>query len=197
MTSELDSWECLWNARVSAIESVLGKTDGMVGHATIPFDAGFDLGGAADILYFRNFVSGVVSVTSELIGCEDQILSTLGNYELAICHRNDDPWGTGLISKLAYYTFDVALNPGETMDIRSAVPASSSISALLFLELARFEVLGKNAGILLCIGITDAELSMCRSGQYIQVENLMRENGIYPYTDLYRESLTFNQSNSG
>src|SRR5262249_21643937 len=171
------------------MEAVLGKMDEMVGHATIPFDLGADIGGAADIVCFRNHVPGMLSVTSELIGRDDQRLNALGNYELAVCHRDDEQWGPNLISRLAHYTLRAELNPGETMDVGPSVPGGSTITALMFLELARFEVLGRRAGILLCIGITADELAGCRAGHARRVETALREKGIYPYTDLVRPSV--------
>ena len=41
-----DDWQKWWDARVAAMESVLGKSDDMVGHALIPFDMGAEIGGA-------------------------------------------------------------------------------------------------------------------------------------------------------
>ena len=50
-----DSWTAWWNARLAAMESILGESDDIVGHATIPFFVGADLGGATDIVYFRHY----------------------------------------------------------------------------------------------------------------------------------------------
>jgi Suppressor of fused protein (SUFU) len=178
-----------WDARMAAMEGVFGKSSEMVGHATIPFDLGVEMGGAADIVYFKNFVPGVLSVTSELIGRDNQVPNALGNYELAICHRDDEAWGPELISVLSYYTLDHAINPGETMDISSAAPAGSRIAALLFLELARFSVLERDAGVLLCIGISGDELAACHKSRAEQVEVALRKGGIYPFTDFGRDSV--------
>src|SRR3990172_4485853 len=131
-----DEWEQWWNARVAAMESVLGETDEILGHAPVPFDFGPENGGAADIVFFRHHLDGIVYVTCELIGRDDTIPNTLGNYELMICHRDDEHWGSNLISQLANYTLEAELNPGDTMDIGPAAPEGSSISALLFFEYA-------------------------------------------------------------
>ncbi len=184
-----DSWQVWWDARVMAIEDVLGKSENIVGHAVIPFHLGADLGGAADIIYFRHHVPGRISVTAELIGCEDQVPNDLGNYELMICHRDDERWGPSLICRLAYYTLEAELKPGDTMDIGPAAPEGSTIVALLFLEYARFKVRGKKAGLLLCLGITADELAVCRQGQCAEVERALKKEGVYPYTDLYRKSV--------
>jgi hypothetical protein len=188
-----DEWSAWWDGRIAAMEQLLGPMHDLVGHATIPFDVGPDLGGAADIIYFRTAVPGVVSVTAELIGRDDQMLNSLGTYELAICHRNADPWGANLISRLAYYTLRAQLNPGDTMDIGSVCPEGSSIEALLFQEFGRFTVRGRDAGLLLCIGITGDELALCRQGQRKreQVESALKAQGVFPFTDLNRDSVVW------
>ena len=184
-----NEWQEWWDARVAAIEGVLGKSEDVVGHAAIPFHLGGDIGGAADIIYFRHHLPGRVSVTSELIGCEDQVPNDLGNYELMICHRGDEEWGPNIICKLAYYTLEAELKPGDTMDIGSAAPKGSAIAALLFLDYGRFKVRGTKAGLLLCIGITADELESCRKGRRADVEQALKKAGVYPYTDLYRQSV--------
>lgn len=185
----LDEWHEWWDERVAAIDRVLGPHDGMVGHARIPFEVGVELGGAADIIYYRQHVPGMVAVTSELIGRDDQVPNEFGNYELMVCQRDDVDWGAELISRLAYYTLEAELNPGDTMDIGSATPDGSSIVALLFFDYARFEVRGRHAGLLLCIGITQDELDACQSGRRAEVEQALRAAGVYPLTDLFRESV--------
>lgn len=177
-----------WDDRLTAMEAAFGKSDGMVGHAVVPFRFGFEAGGAADILYFRNHFEGVVTATCELIGEDSQIRNSLGNYELAVCQRQDGIWGASLISKLAYYTLDASLEPGDTMEIGSPTPGST-ISALLFAEFARFPVRGRRAGVLLCMGITASELAACRQGKREQVEAALHNSGAYPFTDLHRKSV--------
>lgn len=182
-------WSEWWDARVAALETVLGPCDEIVGHAAIPFDLGADMGGGADIIYFKKHVMGVVSVTSELIGRDDQAKNELGNYELMICHRDDEEWGPGLISRLAYYTLQARLNPGETMDIGEAAPEDSTTAALLFFNYGTFKVRKRNAGLLLCVGITADELKLCRAGKRDRVEQALGAAKVYPFTDLYRDSV--------
>lgn len=184
-----DDWQEWWDARVAAIETLLGKSEDIVGHANVPFEFGPDLGGGADIIYFRHHIPGQVAVTCGLIGCEEQIPNQLGNYELMICHRDKEDWGPNLISRLAYYTLESQLEPGDTMDIGPATPDRSTIAALLFQEYGRFSVRGQKAGLLLCIGITADELKVCRKGRRAEVEQAMKIAGVYPYTDWYRQSV--------
>ena len=146
------------------------------------------MGGAADVVFFRRHIPGRVSVTSELIGCDEQIPNRFGVYELMICHRDDEAWGPNLISQLAHYTLEAELNPGETMDIGPATPPGSTIAALLFLEYARFTVRGKQAGLLLCLGITKDELKVCRKGRHQEIVEALKKANVFPYTDLSRPS---------
>ncbi|MFZ5824681.1 MAG: suppressor of fused domain protein [Bacillota bacterium] len=179
-----------WDARLSAIESLLGKSEELVGHAPIPFELGPEEGGAADVIYFKEGIPGVVAVTAELIGRDDQVPNALGNYELAICHRDaDDVWGPDLISRLAYYTLEAELNPGETMEIGPAAPDGATITALMFTAFGRFQVRDRAAGLLLCIGITADELDACMNGEQERVEAALKASGVFPYTDLYRPSV--------
>jgi hypothetical protein len=175
----------LWDARLPALESVLGKVDEMVWHAHVPFDEG----GTADVVRFRHHVAGICYVTSELIGRDDQVPSTLGNYELMLCTRQESNWAADLLSRLARYTTEVDLNPGDTMDLGDATPKKSTIAAFLYLEYAKFQIQGRESGLLLCLGITADELEACQAGKRELVENELKKAGIYPFTDLYRKSV--------
>jgi hypothetical protein len=184
-----DEWNEWWDARIAAMEAVLGPCDDIVGHAAIPFDIGADNGGGADIIYFKKHVKGIVSVTSELIGRDDQVENDLGNYELMICHRDEEDWGPDLISRLAYYTLQARINPGETMDIAEAAPEDSTTAALLYFDYGTFKVRKRKAGLLLCVGITADELKLCRAGKRDKVEKALKAAKVYPFTDLYRDSV--------
>ncbi len=184
-----DEWTLWWDARIAAMETVLGKSADTVGHGMIPFQLGAEMGGAADIVYFREHLDGVIAATSELIGCDDQLPNDLGNYELMICSRQDEEWGANIICQLAHYTLQAVLNPGETMDISSAAPAGSTIAAFLFCDYGRFQVRDRNAGLLLCLGISVEELVECRAGNRPYVESALREAGVFPYTDWFREGV--------
>ena len=182
-------WMLWWEARLAAIESVLGKSHDSVGHGTIPFNHGADLGGTADIVYFHSHADGIVSVTAELIGNPNQISNSMGNYELAICCRDGDNWGPNIIGQLAHYTLETPLEPGQTMDIGPASPDGSTIDAFLFFDYGRFHVRNQDAGILMCVGITASELTACRNGDRERVASLLKLSGVYPFTDLKRDSV--------
>ncbi len=171
------------------MEEAFGKSADVVLHATVPFDFGYDAGGRADVVQFRDHIDGTVYVTCELMGRSEQIANGLGAYELALCHRTNEDWGAAVISALAYYTLDARIDPGQTMDLGASVPKGSRITAFLFDEFATIEMMGKRAGVLLCIGITSDELAACRRGQHERVLKALKSKGIYPFTDLGRRSV--------
>ena len=75
------------------------------------------------------------------------------------------------------------------MDIGPATPEGATIAAFLFCEYGRFKVLGRDAGLLLCLGITEDELSACRAGNRSHVESAIKDAGVFPFTDLFRPSV--------
>jgi len=184
-----DEWTLWWDARLAAMEGVLGTSTDTVSHGIIPFRFGVEMGGTADIIYFRNHVDGVVMGTAELIGCDNQPANEQGDYELLICSRDDIEWAQNTIAQLAHYTLESALNPGDTMDIGPATPDGSTIAAFLFVDYGRFRVRGRDAGLLLCLGITSDELEECRDGNRTHVESALKNAGVYPFTDLFRASV--------
>ena len=180
-----DEQEALWNARVEALSSVLGSPGKTVFHAVVPFY----LGGQADVIPFPGHAGGIAYATADLIGGSGQLTTEMGEYELAICHRSDDQWGPGLLSRLARYTLEARLKPGQTMDIGPAVRQPSMIEAFLFVPYGQFTVMGEQAGLLLCLGITGDELRDCRRSGCWRVLAALKENGVYPFTDLTRASV--------
>jgi hypothetical protein len=179
-------WERLWLARKNAIEAALGPSSDRVYHATVPFD----LGGRADVLEFPGYRGGVAYVTADLVGESGQQENSLGQYELMLCMREPMDWAPSILSRLAPYTLEVPLEPFETMDIGGAVLQPSSIVAFLFnepdIERNSFSALGHGFGLLLCIGITAAELAECRAGRTEDVLRALKDGGVFPFTDLRR-----------
>jgi hypothetical protein len=94
---------------------------------------------------------------------------------------------------LAKYTLEAALQPGDTMDLGDAVPEGSTIGALIFAEPDvknnQFDVRGLKAGLLLCIGITMEELNVCQQQGSDVILKKLKEQGIFPYTDLRRKTV--------
>lgn len=180
--SDADDWQRTWDARQAALEGVLGKSDGTVLHARMPFN----LGGQADVLVFRDHIRGRVVATCELLGEPSQKQNALGTFELAVAQRDDHDWGPATISHLARYTCERKVGLGNTMDLGNNFPKRSTMAGLLFAAYGRFEYAGSKAGILLCICITRDEMDACRAGQTKQVFAALKASGVYPYSDLFR-----------
>ena len=179
---------------MAALQGVFGPADDHVFHAPVPFEFGRDAGGAADVVRFRRWCDGVLYVTADLIGCDGQVETSQGPYELAIAHRTETQWGADLISRLAHYTLEAALEPDETMSIDGAVPQGSAVSALLFTKVADLDVGGVTAGVLLCVGITDDELAYAHEHEPGTLLARLKEAAVYPFTELNRASVIRGQS---
>jgi len=188
--TEEREWQKVWDARIAALTPILGKPTDTVYHATVPMN----LGGFADVLAFPGYVTGMTYVTAELTG-EDvgQLPSSLGNYELMVCFREEHSRGADLISRLARYTCEAKLEAGATMDLPDFF-RGSVIKALLFAHPSdkpvQFELLGQRCGLLLCIGITAEELAIRRASGSDALLALLKQRGVFPYTDLQRKSVT-------
>jgi hypothetical protein len=188
--SGAEHWQQSWDARVQALEGILGKCDGTVYHAPPPLH----MEGYSDVLRFRNFNSGVTYATCDLIGSRRQVPNTSGNYELMMCCREESAWAPAILSRLAKYTFDAAVHIGDTMELVHAVPSGSNLVALLFaapdVPSPTFEVQGRPASIVLCLGITSGEFSACKSHSSQVVLRMLKEKGVFPFTDLLRPPVT-------
>jgi hypothetical protein len=187
--TEESDWQKVWDARIAALVPILGKPTDSVYHATVPMY----LGGFADVLAFPSYVAGMTYATAELTG-EDvgQLPSSLGNYELMICFREDHPRGADMISRLARHTCEAKLEAGQTMDLPDFFKGSV-IKALLFAQPSekpvQFDLLGQRCGLLLCIGITAEELALKQSSGSATLLARLKQRGVFPYTVLQRESV--------
>ena len=183
-TSDND-WQKTWDARLAALQQELGKSDDKIATSPVPIY----LGGGADVLTFKKHVDGVAYVTAGLIGDGSQKQTELGEYELMMCFRGENDWAQSLLSRLAPYTFEAALKPGETMDIAPAMPKNSTITALLFVSYRQFTVNKTKAGLLLCIGITQSEMAECRTNGSDALLAKLKDTGVFPFTETQRTSV--------
>jgi hypothetical protein len=177
-----DDWEEIDTARAIALSGALGDIDDGVFHSPHPFS----LGGNADVRAFYKHIPGAAYVTTELTGKPD---ASYADYELMICHRERLDWGPNIISRLAPYTQTAYIGTNETMDIESATPKGSTITAFLFDTYKTFELFGTTFELRLCIGITKDELEYKMKTDGETLKRLLQTHGIYPYTDLFRASI--------
>jgi len=178
----------IWKLRKAALENMLGPADDRVMTSPMPIY----LGGFADVMCCSDFLPGKTYVTGGLVGLGSQQPNASGPFELMVCTRAESGWAANLISRLARYTHDAVLAPGDTMDAASAMPKGSTLAALLFvrpeLDFSAFIVDGEAAHLLLCLGITRAELGYKQKhGADAPLERL-RAAQVYPYTDPQRKS---------
>ena len=184
MASIGDQQEKISEARLEAIGKVLGTPDDEVLHSPIPIW----LGGQADVIAFSKPRKGVSYVTADLTGPPGE---SGCNYELMICARRRSNWHANLISQLAPYALENTIRSGDTMSIEPASPSGSKIVALLFHTFANFTFLKQKCDLRLCVGITKRELEFkMREGTESLIARL-KEESIYPYTDLSRNSVSF------
>jgi hypothetical protein len=181
MTDDEDDWEEIRDARVQALAQVFGHAPSGVLHAPHPFE----LGGNADVLAFP-LAAGHAYVTAELTGKPQ---ACYADYELMICHRSDETWGPNVISRLAPYTQEARIEAGESMDIDSATPAGSPITAFVFDTFAAFDLFGERFELRLCIGITGPELEFKKQHGAAPLLAALKRHGVHPFTDLDRASV--------
>jgi hypothetical protein len=179
-----------WKARVAAFESVLGPCDGTVFHVSSTLYRG----GFADVLRFRQYVAGTAYVTCNLIGNPRQLPNRWGQYDLMICTRDENDWAPVLLSRLARYTHENTIHPGDTMDLGKLGPPGSNIAALLFFRpdppAHSFKVMDAPGGLILAVGITRSEFDACRTfGSGVMVRAI-KEKEIYPFTEMRRVPVT-------
>lgn len=189
--SESNSYEpSVWKEKsLEALQELFGIAE----QETFTYEATDEEGEALDesveVVCFKSKLPGVVVTTWDRIGDDEQFANDQGNYELMICTREPSEWALHVVSQLALYTHEEPIEPGDTMDLEGALPDDSSLSALLFLDYARFKVLDRDAGLLLCIGITKDELEEYQNGDPNEFVEKLQSKGIYPYTDLQRASI--------
>jgi hypothetical protein len=173
----------------AALDRLLGPHDPEIFSSSIPIE----MGGAADVLGFRSWVSGIAYVTCDMAAQAGQAPGLWERYELMMCTREDSLWAAAAVGQLAAMTFDQPFRPGGFLDIEGDVPEGSTVTAVLFdrpdLPEGSFPIGETTCGILLCIGITSDEFEACQSEGPEGVLQKLRERHIFPFTDLKRPSV--------
>ena len=181
----------------------MGPMHDLVGHAVIPFQ----MGGAVDMYYFPNGIPGTGFATMELIQPDGKgpKPNRIGTYELVaftklnIPDKNNgagenNPFNImerrmcGTMTKIASFSFQAVLNPGETCEIPGDKEQPGI--CLVFDEYdphGRGFIIGeKKHCLLLCIEIFRKEMEYAiRNGSSSILEKL-KAQGHYPYSDLDR-----------
>ena len=177
----------LYDAFAMAAERALGPKDNAVIHAIV----GFEFGGPPDLLVFRNppGVKGIFYVTSDLLFIIRQPKNSLGRYELAICLPTEGDWARKILFKLSHATVEEVFEAGYTADITAWVAPDCPLKGLLFRGLVSFDFEGQSFGILLCIGVTRAELDFTVGHGSDELLRRLESAGVFPVTDTQRPSI--------
>jgi hypothetical protein len=181
------------------LENVLGKMHGVVGHAIIPFS----IGGAVDRYYFSNHIKGTGFATMELLNPDGfgPKSNRIGTYELVAFTKldyndnEDEPTDfnkierrfCGIFTTIGNYSSQAILNPNETIE----VPNETEDNYCLILdnykpENKEFKIGERNHHLLLCLEVFRSEMEFARKNGSEKLIQLLKEKGIYPYSDLDR-----------
>ncbi len=182
--------EDYFTSRQVALEEIFGPMDDTVKHALIPFDFGQEMGGGPHLYLYSNHISGTICTTAGMIGTP-QKQSDAGNFELMMAFPPgcETKFGENLIFQMAYYPQEASLNSGQTMGLPPQMTEGTNIDSIIFDCYRRFKVGNIEAGLMLVVGISKAELEFKMEHSGSALIQLLKDNGVYPYTDLNRQSL--------
>jgi hypothetical protein len=189
-----------YELKEKAIQHVLGKMHGIVGHAIIPFS----IGGAVDMYYFPNYIKGTGFATMELLdplGNGPQP-NDLGTYELVAFTKepynesNDTKLPFNLIERricgvfttIGSYSTQAILKPGDTCEL----PIEGEESKYLLFDnynpdKKEFMIGNRKHHLLLCMEIFRSEMDFARVTGSDKLFEMLKEKEYYPYSDLDRE----------
>lgn len=200
-----EQWNHYYEVKQAALERLLGPMHDLVGHAIIPF--GLD-GGAVDMYYFPEGISGTGFATMELIqpDASGPRPNRIGTFELVTFTKQaigvsegetigDDPFGKierrmcRLMTGIGLYAHTAVLNPGETCEI--PLYEGKPNLCLIFDEYRKdgigLEIEGRRHCLLLCMEVFQSEMEHARREGSAVVLQKLKEAGHYPYSDLDRQ----------
>ena len=201
-----EQYQIDYEQKKAGMESFLGEMHGFVGHAIIPFS----IGGAVDMYYFPNHITGTGFATMELLDPEGKgpVRNMFGTYELLAFTKepiNDimeekAPTAFNLIERricgiftaIGNYSYQVALNPQETCEI----PSDGEENKCLVFDIYQpnkkgplFNIGNRSHHFLLCIEIFRSEMDYARAKGSVALFKKLKKAGHYPYSDLDRKPI--------
>jgi hypothetical protein len=192
-----------YELKMAALESVLGKSHNLVGHAIIPFE----IGGAVDMYYFPNGIKGTGFATMELIQPDGTgpIPNKLGTYELVAFTKldyNKDATETlpfnlierricGIFTTIGNYSSQAKLEPLETCEVPQG---EGEPNTCIFFDNynpdgKKFKIGNRNHGLLLIMEVFRDEMEYAMENGTAKLIAKLKEKGYYPYSDLDRKSV--------
>lgn len=195
-----EQFEKDYEMKKKGLEDVLGEMYDLVGHAIIPFS----IGGAVDMYYFRNHISGTGFATMELLdpAGNGPKPNRVGTYELVAFTK--EPYNEkdgdetafnlierrvcGIFTAIGNYSFQAVLNPNETCEI----PSDKDENICLVFDNYQpdgkgFVVDGRRHHLLLCLEVFRSEMEFARENGSESLLTKLKDAGYYPYSDLTRE----------
>lgn len=170
----------------SPLESKLGPIDPETMVAIIGFDAGGPLSfctiGSTPDADFITYVS------CELAVREEQTPASFGRYEL-LTSCNDEQWVRSNITALGRATMDIKFGHRHSLDIGVWVEPGDAIQGLILEREATAEIDGKKYGVMRVIGVTRRELRSAVKNGVPQLIAKLKKAGVYPHTDINRQSV--------
>ena len=174
---------------------------GLVGHAVIPYA----VGGTLDMYYFKNHLNGTRFATMELLDPDGNgpRKNKFGTYELVAftkhAYSEDKNEKTpfhlierkacGFLTSIGMYSSQAILNPKDTIEVPNG---ENDENTCLILDLyepqgKKFSIGSKEHHLLLCMQIFRNEMIYAREHGSEELFKILKENGIYPYSDLDRK----------
>jgi hypothetical protein len=187
-----------YELKSKGLEEVLGASNGIVGHAIIPFE----VGGGVDMYYYDKHIPGTAMVTMELldpagngpkvnrIGTYELIAFTKEKYNENDTDENQTPFNLierrfcGIFTMIGNYSFQAVLNPNETIEVPNN---TDSNYCLLFDKYADFKIGNRDHHLLLCLEVFEKEMNFARKYGSEVLLQIMKDKGHYPYSDLNRK----------
>lgn len=195
-----EEFEKDYDLKAKGLEDVLGKMNGLVGHAIIPFQ----IGGNVDMYYFTEHIPGTGFATMELLLPDGSgpMPNDDGTYELVAFTKlpfvsmggEELPFNTierrmcGIFTILGHYSTEEVIRPYETCEIPCEGEENRCLIFYIYEPGGKPFFIGERKHhLLLCIEIFRNEMvyAMQNGGNSI-IQKLMAA-GHYPYSDLDRE----------
>lgn len=192
-----------YELKSEGLENMLGTMHELVGHAIIPFD----IGGAVDMYYFPNHIKGTGFATMELLDPDGKgpKKNRFGTYELVAFtkHNYNDsdveqsPFNLierkacGFLTSIGMYSSRAVLNPHETIEVPNGENEENTCLVLDLYEPdgKKFKIGDREHHLLLCMQIFRTEMEYARQEGSDKLFKILKEKGIYPYSDLDRDPI--------
>lgn len=182
------------------MEATLGKEHDTVMHAIIPYA----IGGALDLYYYPNGLPGTAIATKELseLPNEGSSNDVYRAYELVMFtkHRLDLDAATdentefgrahssinAILNCIAPYSAQATLNPNETCEFPVDMKDVGGKCLIFDGYACHSDDVAKNFGLLAIIEVFRSEMEYARKKGGAKLINRLKEEGVYPYSDLDR-----------